>query len=137
MRVSTLRADHLPLAPRPVLRATASARIFFIGRAPGTKVNTTGIPWNDPSGDRLRVWLELDRDTFYDEECIAIMPIGFCYPGRNKKAVTDTVQAWQDYGAPIVPTLRRSWRVNGWLKRNPWFEAELVPELRQAVDQLL
>jgi uracil-DNA glycosylase len=75
-------AEHLPLGPRPVFRASATARLLIAGQAPGTKVHDTGIPWNDPSGDRLRNWLRMDRDTFYDASRIAIVPMGFCYPGR-------------------------------------------------------
>lgn len=73
---------HLPLGPRPVFRVSATARLLIVGQAPGTKVHETGIPWNDPSGDRLRRWLQMDRDTFYDEARIAIVPMGLCYPGR-------------------------------------------------------
>jgi uracil-DNA glycosylase len=72
----------LPLGPRPVFRASRTARMLIVGQAPGTKVHETGIPWNDPSGDRLRNWLALDRDAFYDERRIAIVPMGLCYPGR-------------------------------------------------------
>ena len=75
---------ELPLGARPVLRAAASARILIVGQAPGTKVHATGIPWNDPSGDRLRDWMGLERQTFYDEQKIAIIPMGFCYPGRGR-----------------------------------------------------
>lgn len=75
---------HLPLGPRPVLNVAASARIMIIGQAPGTRVHATGIPWNDPSGDRLRDWMGVDRDIFYDVSRIAIMPMGFCYPGKGK-----------------------------------------------------
>jgi uracil-DNA glycosylase len=82
IRACRLCADHLPLGPRPVLRAAAAARLLIVGQAPGTRVHATGIPWNDRSGDRLREWLELDRDTFYDERRIAIVPTGLCYPGR-------------------------------------------------------
>jgi len=78
-------AAHLPLGPRPVLRAAASARLLIVGQAPGTRVHETGIPWNDPSGERLRDWLAVDRDTFYDETRIAIVPMGFCYPGRDTR----------------------------------------------------
>ena len=84
-RACTLCAPHLPLGPRPVLRAKASARLLIVGQAPGTRVHETGIPWNDASGDRLRAWLGLDRETFYDDTRIAIVPVGFCYPGRNEK----------------------------------------------------
>jgi uracil-DNA glycosylase len=72
----------LPLGPRPVFRVSATARLLIVGQAPGTKVHETGIPWNDPSGDRLRQWLGMTRETFYDERAIAIVPIGLCYPGR-------------------------------------------------------
>jgi len=73
---------HLPLGPRPVFRASPTARLLIVGQAPGTKVHETGIPWNDPSGDRLRGWLQMDKDAFYDESRIAIVPMGLCYPGR-------------------------------------------------------
>jgi uracil-DNA glycosylase len=75
---------QLPLGPNPVLRASNRARILVIGQAPGTRVHQTGIPWNDPSGDRLRDWMQLDRERFYDEQQIAIIPMGFCYPGKGK-----------------------------------------------------
>lgn len=182
-RACTHCARHLPLGPRPVLRARASARLLIIGQAPGTRVHETGIPWNDPSGDRLREWLGLDRDAFYDEARIAIMPMGFCYPGRAasggdapprpecaplwhprlrpllpnvaltllvgryaqayylgaraKPSVTDTVRAWRAYAPDILPTPHPSWRSTGWMKRNPWFEAEIVPALRARVRALL
>ncbi|MEN3974400.1 uracil-DNA glycosylase family protein [Emcibacter sp. SYSU 3D8] len=74
---------RLPLGPRPTLRAARSARIMIVGQAPGTRVHETGIPWNDRSGDRLREWLGLDSNTFYDESRIAIVPMGFCYPGTH------------------------------------------------------
>jgi uracil-DNA glycosylase len=74
---------HLPLGPRPVLRATSTARLLIVGQAPGRRVHDTGIPWNDPSGDRLRDWLGLDRAGFYDEHRIAIIPTAFCYPGTG------------------------------------------------------
>jgi uracil-DNA glycosylase len=81
-RACTVCAAHLPLGPRPVLRVSTTARLLIIGQAPGTKVHETGIPWNDPSGERLRGWLEMDRTLFYDESRIAIVPMGLCYPGR-------------------------------------------------------
>ncbi|MEO8449989.1 MAG: uracil-DNA glycosylase family protein [Gemmatimonadota bacterium] len=74
---------HLPLGPRPVLRAGAPARILVVGQAPGRRVHTTGIPWGDPSGERLRAWMGVGKDEFYDESRIAIIPMGFCYPGRG------------------------------------------------------
>ncbi|CUW38868.1 putative uracil-DNA glycosylase(Uracil-DNA glycosylase-like,4-195) [Magnetospirillum sp. XM-1] len=82
MRDCRVCEAHLPLGPRPVFRLSATARLLIIGQAPGTKVHETGVPWNDRSGDRLRLWLDLDRDTFYDASRIAILPTGLCYPGR-------------------------------------------------------
>jgi len=174
---------HLPLGPRPVLRAKATARLLIIGQAPGTKVHETGIPWNDRSGDRLREWLQLDRATFYDETRIAIVPMGFCYPGvdanggdlpprrecaslwharimallprieltllvgsyaqvhylreRRLESMTDTVRAWRDYAPAHLPLPHPSWRNTAWLRRNPWFESDLLPDLRQRVHDLL
>ena len=81
-RACTHCAAHLPLGPRPVFRLAESARLLIVGQAPGTKVHETGIPWNDPSGDRLRGWLAIDRETFYETAKIAILPTGLCYPGR-------------------------------------------------------
>lgn len=77
-------AAALPLGPRPVLAAHEDARILIVGQAPGTRVHKTGIPWNDPSGDRLRDWMGIGRDVFYDKSRIAIVPMGFCYPGRGR-----------------------------------------------------
>lgn len=85
IRACTLCAAQLPLGPRPVVRGKASARLLIVSQAPGTKVHETGLSFNDRSGDRLRQWLRLDRETFYDEARVAIMPMGFCYPGRDQK----------------------------------------------------
>ena len=80
----TLCSDHLPLGPRPVVQAHPDARILIVGQAPGTAVHRTGIPFNDPSGDRLRTWLGLNKEQFYDEKKVAIVPMGFCYPGKSQ-----------------------------------------------------
>lgn len=77
-------AANLPLGPRPVVHVDASARMLIIGQAPGTRVHESGIPWNDPSGDRLRQWLNIDREQFYSDKRLAIMPMGFCYPGKGR-----------------------------------------------------
>lgn len=176
-------AAHLPHGPRPVLRASATARLMIVGQAPGTQVHLTGIPWNDRSGERLRDWLALDRDTFYDEMRIAIIPAGFCFPGlsaagadlpprrecaplwhprlrpllarveltllvgayaqawylggRRRAGVSETVAAWRDYLPEYLPLPHPSWRNTAWLRRNPWFESELVPELRARVHAIL
>ena len=170
-------AAHLPLGPRPVVRLDPRARLLIVGQAPGTRVHASGIPWNDPSGDRLRDWLYLDRDSFYDVRRIAIMPIGFCYPGsdpkggdlpprrecaplwhprlrpwlprirltllvgsyaqafylgsRRQAGMTETVRAFRDYLPEFLPLPHPSWRNTGWLKRNPWFEHDLLPVLRR------
>ncbi|QNL21772.1 uracil-DNA glycosylase family protein [Hyphobacterium sp. CCMP332] len=84
IRKCTICEAHLPLRPKPVLRASTKSKIAIIGQAPGTRVHKTGIPWNDPSGDKLREWLNMDRSLFYDEDQIAIIPMGFCYPGKGK-----------------------------------------------------
>ena len=182
-RACTLCADRLALGPRPVLRARATARLLIVGQAPGTRVHETGIPWNDPSGDRLRRWLDVDRDVFYDEGRIAIVPMGLCYPGRDPKggdnpprpecaplwhpplrallpgvaltllvgsyaqahylgvgknrSMTETVRAWRDFHPDYLPMPHPSWRNTAWLRRNPWFEAELIPVLRKRVREML
>jgi len=82
-RACRICADLLPHGPRPVLRMAAPARLLIVGQAPGRRVHETGVPWNDASGDRLRHWLGTDREHFYDERQIAIMPMGFCYPGTD------------------------------------------------------
>ncbi len=174
---------HLPLGPRPVLRAGATARLMIVGQAPGTRVHESGVPWNDRSGERLRDWLTLDPDAFYDESRVAIVPMGFCYPGRDprggdrpprpecaplwhpplmaalpnveltllvglyaqarylgprrKATLTETVRAWRDYAPDYLPLPHPSWRNTAWLKKNPWFEAELLPELRRRILVLL
>jgi uracil-DNA glycosylase len=176
-------AAELPLGPRPVIRGRPSARLLVISQAPGTRVHETGLSFNDRSGDRLRQWLGIDRDGFYDERRVAIMPMGFCYPGRypqggdrpprpecaplwharalaawpeialtllvgsyaidyylsegRKRTMTETVRAWRDYLPQYLPLPHPSWRTTAWEKRNLWFAAEVLPELRRRVDALL
>jgi uracil-DNA glycosylase len=182
VRACRVCEKHLPLGPKPVLRAHPDARLLIVGQAPGTRVHATGVPWNDPSGDRLRQWLGVDRDTFYDECRVAIIPMGFCYPGRGrsgdlpprpecaelwhgrllgeiprlrlkllvgqyaqahylgqrrKKTLAATVQACREYLPELFPLPHPSPRNILWLKRNPWFEAEVVPLLRGLVAPLL
>ncbi len=175
IRACTLCAEFLPLGPRPVLRASETARIMIVGQAPGTRVHATGIPWNDASGERLRIWLNVTKEEFYDESKISIAPMGFCYPGkadwgdlpprkecaatwrvklheatpqismkllvgayaidyylgkRQRKTLTETVRHFRDYAPALFPMPHPSPRNNIWLKKNPWFEAEIVPELQ-------
>ncbi|WP_114096623.1 uracil-DNA glycosylase family protein [Thalassospira profundimaris] len=184
VRACRICADTLPLGPRPVVRMAKGARILIIGQAPGTKVHETGLPWNDASGDRLRDWLDLSVDDFYDPAKLAIMPMGFCYPGRferggdlpprpecapawhdallahlpdieltlligqyaqqrylgprRAKTMTETVHRFADYLSDnLLPMPHPSWRNTAWMKKNPWFEADLLPVLRQRVHRLL
>jgi len=183
VRACRICEAELPLGPRPVVRAAASARLMIIGQAPGTRVHESGVPWDDKSGDRLREWLDVDKAAFYDETRIAIVPMGFCYPGRQdkggdnpprpecapawherllaalpnieltllvgtyaqafylanrrKKTMTETVRAWQDYLPAFLPTPHPSWRTTFWLKKNPWFESDILPDLRRRAARFL
>ncbi len=174
----------LPHEPRPVVVASPAARILIAGQAPSLRVHETGVPFNDRSGDRLRDWLGVSRETFYDPRNFAIVPMGFCFPGCDAKgsdlpprcecapawrgalmaampqvelvltvgqyaqawhlggarrdSLTQTVAGWRTFlGAPGVPRHlplpHPSWRNSGWLKRHPWFEAELLPVLRREI----
>lgn len=178
VKACTLCEKHLPLGPNPVFSISSRSKILVIGQAPGTRVHATGIPWNDPSGEELRRWLDVDRETFYEVDIFGIMPMGLCYPGRGKsgdlpprfecaptwhqsllkmipevkltlligsyaqayylgsrrkKTLTDTVRAFEEYLPEFFPLVHPSPRNRLWQKRNPWFEEELVPELRQIV----
>lgn len=108
-RACTLCAANLPLGPRPVLQMAPEARILIIGQAPGLKVHQTGIPWNDPSGDTLRRWLDLSREQFYDPQLIAIMPMGFCYPGKGKSGDLpprpECAPAWHQQLLEVLPNI--------------------------------
>ncbi|MGL5590348.1 MAG: uracil-DNA glycosylase family protein, partial [Aeromonas veronii] len=107
IRACRLCEAHLPLGPRPVIRGAESARLLIIGQAPGTRVHASGIPWDDPSGDRLRQWLGVDKATFYDESRIAIMPMGLCYPGRGKSGDLpprpECAPTWHDKVLMLLP----------------------------------
>lgn len=110
VRACRLCEGKLPLGPRPVLRASATARILIVGQAPGTRVHETGIPWNDPSGDRLRKWMDVNRDTFYDESRIAIVPMGYCYPGRHERGGDlgprkECAEHWLPKLLPLMPNI--------------------------------
>lgn len=175
-------ADVLPHGPRPVLQASTEARLLIVGQAPGSKVHASGIPWNDASGERLRDWMGISRDVFYDARRVAIVPMGLCYPGKGKSGdlppqprcapawhpllrahlektelillvgryaqvhylgengkptLSETVEAWRDYLPHMLPLPHPSPRNQSWWMRRPWFETELVPQLRQRVAALL
>lgn len=181
VRSCTLCASSLQDGVRPVVQVHPRARVLVAGQAPGRKVHASGVPFDDASGDRLRDWMGVDRPTFYDARRIAILPMGFCFPGTGKAgdlppraecapawraqvlrhlehleltlvigryaldyhlsargdSVTDRVRRWREHWPRVVPLPHPSPRNNLWLRRNPWFEQELIPELRSRVGKLL
>lgn len=178
----------MPHDPRPVCVPSATARLLIAGQAPGTRVHTSGRPFTDPSGDRLRRWLGIDGTVFYDARRVAIVPMGFCFPGVDARgsdlpprrecvdhwhdrimaampqvelvlaigqyaqryhlgrhwqgSLTETVAAWRQAmeggeTPKVLPLPHPSWRNSGWLRRNPWFELELLPFLQAEVARLV
>ena len=113
---------HLPLGPRPILRAAATARILIVGQAPGARVHRTGIPWNDPSGDRLRGWMGVNEDVFYDESRIAIIPMGYCYPGRGNGGDLpprrECAELWLDQLLERLPLIELTLLIGGHAQRH-------------------
>ena len=168
-------------SPRPVIWFSRGARILIAGQAPGQRVHSSGKPFTDPSGDRLRDWMGIDATAFYDRTRIGIVPMAFCFPGydakgsdlppppvcartwrgrimdqlgsvrltllvgghaikwhlKDKSGVTDSVKRWRDHAPKVFALPHPSWRNTGWLKRNPWFEADLLPVLRARVQEVL
>lgn len=123
VRACTVCADSLPLGPRPVVRMQRSARLLIIGQAPGTRVHASGLPWNDRSGDVLRGWLQMDRDAFYDETRIAIMPMGFCYPGVNPKGGdnpprSECAPRWHERLLKQLPKIELTLLVGGYAQKH-------------------
>jgi uracil-DNA glycosylase len=182
VRACTLCAAQLPLGPRPVLQLDPRATLLIAGQAPGRKVHECGVPFQDASGERLRDWLGIGPDVFYDPQRVALLPMGFCYPGtgrsgdlpprpecaaawrgrllarlpalrltlvigqyaqawhlgnRSGATLTETVRGWREHSPRILPLPHPSPRNNLWLKKNPWFERELLPELRRRVRRLV
>lgn len=180
IRACQLCASDMTQAPRPVLQVSSTAKILIAGQAPGNLAMQSGRPFTDPSGTRLRDWLQIDEDVFYDPSQVAIVPMGFCFPGYDKnggdippmkrcaqtwhvsllqrlpqielkvligayaqrwylgketeKTLTATVKKWRSFlDQGIIVTPHPSWRNTAWLKRNPWFEIEVLPELRKRV----
>ncbi len=174
----------LPHEPRPVVRLSATARILIAGQAPGVRVHASGLPFTDASGDRLRAWMGVDPQTFYDRRRVAVLAMGFCFPGHDEKSgdlpprrecaplwrarlmaampqvdlvlaigrpaqlwhlgrdaaptLGETVADWRrilerDVSPAVLPMPHPSWRNTAWLRRHPWFEADVVPELRRRV----
>lgn len=184
IRACQLCKSDMQRAPNPILQVSETAKILIAGQAPGNLADLSGKPFTDPSGERLRAWLGIDETTFYDASKVAIVPMGFCFPGydknggdippmkrcaptwraqllsqmpnlrvtilvggyaqkwhlgtRTEKTLTATVAKWRDFVSEGLFTMPHpSWRNNAWLKRNPWFEAELLPELRRHVQAYL
>jgi uracil-DNA glycosylase len=180
-RACRICATSLAHEPRPVLSASASSRLLIIGQAPGARVNASGVPWDDPSGDRLRQWINLSKEAFYDETRVAIIPMGFCYPGKGHSGdlpprpecaprwhaallsqlpeirltlligqyaqryylasryptLTTTVKAWREFLPGYIPLPHPSPRNQIWLKKNQWFEREVLAELKKQVSLAL
>lgn len=181
VRACTLCAEHLPNEPRPILQVHSASRILIAGQAPGRKVQESGVPFDDASGERLRSWLGISREIFYEPRSVAIVPMGFCFPGTGQSgdfpprpecapkwreavlshlkkvqltlvigqyaqayhlpnagaSLTEVVLAWRKYWPNMVALPHPSPRNNLWLKRNPWFEQELVPQLKIRVQEVL
>ena len=183
VRACRICEAELPLGARPVVQLASTARLLIIGQAPGSKVHESGIPWNDASGDRLRGWLKMDRSVFFDEARVAILPMGFCYPGAGgsgadspprpecaplwhkrllkhlpelqltllvgryahrhyldagrKASMTEIVKTFSQHGSQFFPLPHPSWRSVIWMRKHPWFEEAVIPELRKAVRKLI
>lgn len=178
IRACRVCAPHLVAGPRPIIQLGAGARIIIIGQAPGSKVHATGVPWDDSSGDRLRDWTGLGREDFYDPSKVALVPMGFCYPGAGnggdlpprpecaplwhhrvmarlpadrlallvgtyaqaaylpglkRTSMTEAVRGFAALPPAVFPLPHPSWRSGPWMKKNPWFETEVVPALRERV----
>lgn len=172
-------AHLLPVEPRPVIQVSPQARLLIASQAPGSKVHTSGIPFSDPSGDRLRDWMGVTSKTFYDASRVAIVPVGFCYPGRAKSGdaaprpecarlwrnslltqlprikltllvgtyaqenalgagrMTERVRQFREFLPKYFPLPHPSWRSRMWVSANPWFELEVLPEVRRQVQDVL
>jgi uracil-DNA glycosylase len=174
-------ASSLSDGVRPVLQAHPQARVLIAGQAPGRSVHNSGIPFDDASGERLRDWMGITREAFYDSKKVAILPMSFCFPGSGKSgdlaprkecasawraeilkylsqleitlvigryaqmyhmdsgasSVTDVVKNWRRDWPKMVPLPHPSPRNNRWLRRNPWFEDELIPRLRVKISTVL
>lgn len=187
IKACRLCEQHLPHGVRPVVQLNESAKILIVGQAPGRRVHESGIPWDDPSGNRLRQWMQLTKESFYDSSNIAIMPMGFCYPGTGKSgdlpprkecaktwhepileqlpniqltlliglyaqrhylnslalttnknlSLTERVRSWQSFLPTYLPLPHPSPRNQMWLKKNDWFESDVVPYLQQKVYSIL
>lgn len=180
IRACTICKEGLPLGPRPIISAHPNSKIALIGQAPGSKVHATGVPWDDPSGKQLRKWLGVTDEAFYDERFFALIPMGFCYPGKGKSGdlpprpecaprwhdpvmeqlsslevivligqyaqqyylgdkkkqnLTETVRSYKTYLPKFFVLPHPSPRNRFWLQKNPWFEKEVLPTLKNIVSE--
>jgi uracil-DNA glycosylase len=174
-------AADLPFGPRPIVQIGREARILIVGQAPRSKVHASGVPWRDASGERLREWIGIDEKTFYDGKRVAIVPMGFCYPGARAsgdlpprpecaplwhqrllshlperrltllvgvhaqayylkgrgKTLTETVRGFRRHMPRFFPLPHPSWRSTIWMKKNPWFQSEALPALREEIAEAM
>lgn len=182
IRSCTICEEYLPAGPRPIVAGNSKSKILIIGQAPGRRVHESGVPWDDPSGDQLRKWLNMDKDTFYNQDLVALMPMGFCYPGSGKSGdlpprpecaqhwhqkmidglanvklnllvgqyaqkyylgkrfktnLTETVKSFKEFESEYLPLPHPSPRNRIWMKRNEWFEEEVIPYLKNKLSEVL
>ncbi len=180
IRACNICSEFLPLGPRPTLQASSNSKICIIGQAPGKSVHESGVAWNDPSGRRLREWLDVNESQFYNPELFALIPMGFCYPGKGKSgdlpprkecapewhdllfknmnqidlllligsyaqsyylkdslSLTERVKNFKNYSSLNIPLPHPSPRNNIWIKKNPWFENDVLPFLKRRVSENL
>lgn len=178
----TICAKHLPHGVRPIAQFSATSRLVIIGQAPGSAVHASGVPWDDPSGDRLREWTRLSKREMYNPKKVALVPMGFCYPGKGKSGdlpprpecapawhervmsvlpddaltllvgsyaqaaylphtkkltLTKRVEKYEEFLPAFLPLPHPSWRSTGWMRKNPWFEETIVPDLQTRVRSAL
>jgi len=140
VRACSACAGALPLGPRPVLQLSASATVLVASQAPGSKVHQTGVPFSDASGDRLREWMSLSADEFYDEERIAILPMGFCYPGRtgggDAPPRAECVHLWRDQLLQLLPDVRLTLLVGSYAQHHVLGPGAITPRVRNFRDYL-
>ncbi|HEX5237964.1 MAG TPA: uracil-DNA glycosylase family protein [Sphingomicrobium sp.] len=136
----TICAGALPLGPRPILQLSTTATILIASQAPGSKVHQTGVPFSDASGDRLREWTGLSTDLFYDEARVAIMPMGFCYPGRSAGGDapprTECAQLWRDQLLQYLPAVRLTLLVGSYAQRHVLGPGAIAPRVKNFRDYL-
>ncbi|MEQ9592021.1 MAG: uracil-DNA glycosylase family protein [Cyclobacteriaceae bacterium] len=182
IRSCTICKDFLPNAPRPIIQAHGDSKILIIGQAPGQRVQNSGVPWDDASGNTLRQWLGVDKEFFYNEKLFGLMPMGFCFPGSGKSGdlsprkecaptwhqsvlkatkdlrltllighyaqnyylrglakstLTETVRSYEAYLPRYFTLPHPSPRNNIWMKKNSWFEKQLIPILQERVNSAL